>query len=216
MVPVGNRWQKHPPGVRARLQPGLCLPARRPRARLQPSQRERPLAVGEPAPSGYPGLPGTTRTCQRWSQGPGESGRRPEETGGTAASWPQAGGFCQQAQCVRHARKGQVGNTPERPLPASQVRATPWLGWTFKWSRYEKKALYGSVCSLAARLPGCPGVCLQAACPGSLPGSKHWGCCWKGSSPLPVRGLSLPLVLGGRPCEALLPKLRGRCDLPPL
>ena len=177
--------------------PARPLPtlARRPRARLQPSQRERPLAVGEPAPSGYPGLPGTTRTCQRWSQGPGESGRRPEETGGTAASWPQAGGFCQQAQCVRHARKGQVGNTPERPLPASQVRATPWLGWTFKWSRYEKKALYGSVCSLAARLPG--GV--SASC---LPREPPWlqtlGLLLEGVQPPSCKGPEPPAGPGGQ------------------
>lgn len=50
----------------------------------------------------------------------------PRESGGAAASWARAGRSRQLAQCVRHAGNKVVGRTPKTPLPASQVRATPW------------------------------------------------------------------------------------------
>lgn len=157
-------------------QPGSAQPlpnlARWPGARLQPTQLGRPLVgSGEPAPL-------VSRTHWNREDLPSRGSGPQGSWDGTLRSWSsgfwlQAGRFCRQLWCVTHARKGQAGRMPERPLPAVRVRTTPWLGWTSRQSRYDQQALCGFSHDSAALLGG---LCLHVVCPRSFSGSRHWGC----------------------------------------
>ena len=74
--------------------------------------------------------------------GPRGSRDRTLQSWRSSGFWLQAGRFCRQPWCVTHARKGQAGGTPERPLPAGRVRTTPWLGCTSRQSRYDQQAVW--------------------------------------------------------------------------
>lgn len=103
---------------------------------------------------------GPPREETPWSTRGLPSGWGPRESGGAAASWPQAGRSRQLAQCVRHAGNKVVGRMPKTPLPASQVRATPWQRLDVQTAGMKRK-----LCVALSR-PGQPcwvGVHLPAA-----------------------------------------------------
>lgn len=174
----------------------LANPARWPQARLQPTQLERPLVRGmggggwgERALSRSPGLTGTRKTGHQWSQGSRGVGM------GFRGVWSSSGLLASgwkvlPAGSVRHTcQKGQVGGTPQRPPPASQVRATP-AGLDFQAEQGMKRklcvalstaglrgrAVSASVCPRASLAPkaGVAGGDPAPSCEGPEPSWWSW------------------------------------------